>query len=144
MKTRFNTANLAIVLSGTAMLSFLGRSLLDYRYVFPEFGITMPALLPVTLGELAFFGGWLWSLVAAAQGSRKGLWAMLVYNLLLLLFGVSTFTMLCPSPCPTAWPLGEGLMWSNVLIGAAASFITLRLLLQRGDSRPTGSEASRI
>ena len=85
----------------------------------------MPDLLPITVGMLVFYGGWLWALISAARGNRKGLIATLVYNVLLLLFGVSTFTTLCPSPCDTAWPLGELLMWSNVIIGMLAMLTVL-------------------
>jgi hypothetical protein len=120
MNSIFKSRELALILSGMALLSFLGRTFIDYGYVFPEFGITMSDLLPITLGMLAFYGGWLWALIAAGRNSRKGFSALLVYNLLLLVFGVSTFTTLCPSPCGTAWPTGEILMWSNVIIGITA------------------------
>lgn len=125
MKNLFNSRNLSIWLSGAALLSFLGRTFVDYGYVFPEFGIDMLELFPITLGLLAFYGGWLWALIASAGGSRIGFITVLLYNLLLLLFGISTFTTLCPSPCETAWPLGESLMWSNIVIGVAASLATL-------------------
>ena len=121
----FKSRQLVLILSGMALLSFLGRTFIDYGYVFPEFGIAMPDLLPITVGMLVFYGGWLWALISAARGNRKGLIATLVYNVLLLLFGVSTFTTLCPSPCDTAWPLGELLMWSNVIIGMMAMLTVL-------------------
>lgn len=135
--------DVSVALSGAALLSFLGRSLLDYGYVFPELNITMPEMLPVTLVVLLFYGGWLWGLVAAARGSRRGLGVTLIYNALLVLFGVSTFTTLCPSPCPTAWPLGELLMWSNVLIGTLASVVTFWQIIQfRQNSVPMGRRAA--
>jgi hypothetical protein len=136
MKNLFISRNLSIWLSGAALLSFLGRTFIDYGYVFPEFGIDMPELFPITLGMLAFYGGWLWALIASAGGSRAGFITVLLYNLLLLLFGISTFTTLCPSPCETAWPLGETLMWSNIVIGVAASLATIGAL--------RGSVGSRI
>jgi hypothetical protein len=128
MKSIFNSRQLSLWLSGVALLSFLGRTFIDYGYVFPEFGIDMPELLPITLGMLAFYGGWLWALISSTRGSRAGFMAVLIFNVLLLLFGVSTFTLLCPSPCETAWPLGEYLMWSNIVIGVAAILATLRAI----------------
>ncbi|MCL4249517.1 MAG: hypothetical protein KJ065_15345 [Anaerolineae bacterium] len=132
MLSNSNSKNLILALSCAALLSFLGRTFLDYGYVFPEFGVTITALLAVTLGVLAFYGVWLWSLLAVARGSRKGLVALLIFDLLLVVFGVSTFTTSCPSPCPTAWPLGEILLWSNVVIGTAACLTALRQLVRRG------------
>jgi hypothetical protein len=125
----------ALVFSSAALLSFLGRTFIDYGYVFPETGITMPDLLPVTFGILAFYGGWLLALITAGRGSRSGLLAMLVYNVLLLIFGISTLTTFCPSPCRTAWPLGEILIWSNLLIGIIATLLVLRQVLQRPADR---------
>ena len=127
MQNTIRLRQMALWLSGFALLSFLGRSFIDYGYVFPEIGVPESALLPITAGMLAFYGGWLCALIAAGRGSRKGFSGLLVYNLLLLLLGVSTFATLCPSPCATAWPTGEIFMWSNVLIGAlAALFVALQ------------------
>ena len=134
MKTILKLHNLVLIFSSAAMLSFLGRSFLDYGYVFPEFGIGMPDLFFVTVGELAFFGGWLWALIAAGGASRRGLIGLLVYNVLLLLFGISTLTSLCPSPCGTVWPLGEILIWSNVVIGFIASYFVVRQLVIHTDN----------
>jgi hypothetical protein len=144
MTNIFTSRNLSIWLSGIALLSFLGRTFIDYAYVMPEFGVGMPELFPITVGMLAFYGGWLWALIAGARGSRGGLMVVLAYNVLLLVFGVSTFTTLCPSPCETAWPLGESLMWSNVIIGVPASLITFAVLRRgSGDSLPQLAENRR-
>lgn len=129
MMAFFRSRYAVLMFSGAAMLSFMGRTFIDYGYVFPEFGVPTSMVLPITAGMLAFYGGWLWALVAAAHEQRKGFIAILIYNLLLLVFGVSTFTTLCPSPCETAWPTGEILMWSNVIIGIIATFATISLLL---------------
>lgn len=127
MMTFVRLRHWALLLSGIAMLSFMGRTFIDYGYVFPEMGVATADLLPITFGVLVFYGGWLWALIVAGSGSRKGFAILLVYNLLLLVFGISTFTTLCPSPCRTAWPTGEILMWSNVMIGGAAVlFVTLQ------------------
>jgi hypothetical protein len=44
----------------------------------------------------------------------------LIYNAFLVLFGLATLVSFCPSPCTTAWPLGEIAIWSNLLIGVPA------------------------
>ena len=107
----------AILLSLAALLSFLGRTFLDFRFVYPEIGLTVSSLSSATLLNLAFFAGWIWALILASHSSRKAMYALLVFDLLLLLFGITTLTSFCPSPCPTGWPLGEILIWSNLLIG---------------------------
>jgi hypothetical protein len=112
MSNILRSSDMTLALSSAALLSFLGRTFIDYGYVFPESGVTMPDLLPITFGVLAYHGGWLLALIAAGRGRRGGQIAILVYNLLLLIFGVSTLTTFCPSPCRTAWPLAEILIWS--------------------------------
>lgn len=121
----FRSRNVALAFSSISLLSFMGRTFLDYGYVFHELGISKSDILPITVGILAFYGGWLWALIAAGKNSRKGFFGLLIYNSLLLLLGISTFTTLCPSPCTTVWPLGELLMWSNVVIGLMAILATL-------------------
>lgn len=126
MKYRYESRNLALIFSVVALLSFLGHTFIDYGYVFPEMGVSTSDVLPITVGVLAFYGGWLWALIAAGRNSRKGLVTLFVYNMMLLLFGISTFTTLCPSPCSTAWPTGEILMWSNVIIGFGATLLVAK------------------
>ena len=110
----------AILLSLAASLSFLGRTFLDFRFVYPEIGLTVPSLSIATFLNLAFFTGWIWALILASHSSRKAMYTLLVFDVLLLLFGISTLITFCPSPCPTGWPLGEILIWSNLLIGVSA------------------------
>lgn len=49
----FRLRHWALLLSGMAMLSFMGRTFIDYGYVFPEMGIATADLLPITFGVLA-------------------------------------------------------------------------------------------
>lgn len=132
------TPDATIALWGAAFLSFLGRTFIDYHLVMHEFGVANQDLLPITAGFLAFYGGWLWALVHATRGNRVALVAVLAFNILLILFGISTFTSFCPSPCGTAWPLGELLMWSNVLIGIPATLAAFREL-RRSANQPAGA-----
>jgi hypothetical protein len=110
----------AIVLSLAALLSFLARTFLDFRFVYEEIGLDVPSLSVATILNLAFFAGWIWALIVASHAGRKAMYALLALDVLLILFGLSTLTSFCPSPCQTAWPLGEVLIWSNLLIGVPA------------------------
>ena len=69
----------------------------------------------------ALLGGYLWALLVALKGSRRSLIAVLIFTLLLPVgIGVGTLISFCPSPCPTAWPLGEIVNWTNLIAGLAA------------------------
>ena len=66
------------------------------------------------------FGLWIWALLAAVQAKRGAFIAMLVFNLLALLLGVSTLMFLCPTPCSTGAPLADILDWSMSLVAFVA------------------------
>lgn len=118
MKTWFTSLNGAIILSAIAYLAFLGRTFVDFQFVFSYFAATPALAALATLINTALFGGWLWGLLAAVRGSRSGLIATLIFTLLFLLGdAVGTLVAYCPSPCPTAWPLMEIANWSNLLFG---------------------------
>lgn len=63
----------AIILSLAALLSFLARTFLDFRFVYEEIGLGISSLALVTVLNLAFFAGWIWALIAASHRSRKAL-----------------------------------------------------------------------
>ncbi|MBK9121706.1 MAG: hypothetical protein IPM16_01105 [Chloroflexi bacterium] len=132
MRSRLTLRSSAIVLSAAALLSCLGRTFLDYGYVFPEFGVTMPALLPITLALLGIYGAWIWALLASARGIRAGLALLTGFNLIVVLFGVSTMTTLCPLPCGTVYPLSDILIWANVGLGTLATLAVARVWLNFG------------
>ncbi|MBI2862465.1 MAG: hypothetical protein HYX89_06575 [Chloroflexi bacterium] len=118
----FTSLNGAITLSLVALLTFVGRTFVDYQYVYPEF-FPSPgqALVSITI-NVALVGGWIWALLAVASGKRGGLIAVLLFALLLSVgFGVATLVAFCPSPCPTAWPLGEVANWINLIAGVVAA-----------------------
>jgi hypothetical protein len=119
----------AIILSLAALLSLLGRTFLDFRFVYEEIGLGIAWLALVTVLNLAFFAGWIWALIAASHRSRKALYVLLGFDALLILFGIATLISFCPSPCRTAWPLGEVLIWSNLLFGIPA-FVSVILALR--------------
>lgn len=128
----------AIYLSLAALLSFLARTFLDYRFVYEEIGLEVSSLALTTIFNLVLFGGWIWALIAASHRSRKAMVALTALDALLLLFGLATLASFCPSPCPTAWPLGEVVIWSNLVVGIPAIAATI-LALRAPAAGPQGA-----
>jgi len=129
MTTWLTSPNGPIVLSLIALLSFLGRTFVDFQFVYIDFFPDPGLAALTTLINTALFGGWFWALLTAARGNRGGLIAALVFDLLFL-FGISVGTLLfyCPSPCDTAWPLAEIANWISLFSGLlAAVALGLRL-----------------
>ena len=118
----------ALVFSGAALLSFLTRTFIDYRFVYAELNFTNASLISVTLFNLAFYGGWIWALVSASHRRRPAMYILIGYATLLIVYGLATSITWCPSPCQTAWPFGELTIWSNYVLGiTAVSFAALSL-----------------
>jgi hypothetical protein len=126
----------ALILSGLGLLSFLTRTLIDYRFVFAEVGFGERELGYVTLFTLVFYGGWIGALVAASHAGTKAMAVLMAYSAMLVAFGLYTMTTLCPSPCRTFWPVGEISIWSNVLIGVAATALAAISLFRKPNPRP--------
>ena len=134
MKNWFTSLNGAITLSAIALLTEVWRGFLDAMFVFPddigEESIMHLAALIYTL----LLAGWVWSLISAARGSRRGLIAAFIINgLVWLVIPVGTLLSYCPIDC-----LAEaGWIWSlvntlNLLLGLLAA-IALGLQLRRGN-----------
>ncbi|MEK6255846.1 MAG: hypothetical protein N2C13_00835 [Chloroflexota bacterium] len=131
MKTWFTSKKGAVTLSLIALLSFLGRAFMDWRY---EYSLQDPSGDWDTFGSLTYLiliGIWIWGLLAAAKGNRKGWINNLVFVLLLnVAMALATYFIFCPpwTGCvgwPNAWPWN----WSNLISGllaAGAIFIQLR------------------
>lgn len=125
----------ALVLSGAALLSFLSRTFLDYRFVYAEMGVDAGGLGWATVFNLLFYAVWIGALVAASHRMRLAMWLLLGYAILLVAFGIYTMTVLCPTPCRTGWPVGEVSIWSNLILGVlagAAVALSLRRSRQPG------------
>ena len=134
MKYWFFSSNGAITLAVISLLVFLGRTLLDFYYVYGEFGLSVGMVSGTTLAHMLLFGGWIWSLLFTVQGSRRGLIAVFGFNLFFLLFiAVGTLVSYCPSPCMTGWPLGEIAIWTSLITGLLAS-ISLGIQTWRNSS----------
>jgi hypothetical protein len=125
-----SSLNAALTLSVAGLMSFVGRSFLDARYVLTE---DMPNASKAAIGGWALFtmvlvGGWAWALVAAAQGSRGGLIAALAIALFIGLLGGAASLIAFRPIMPNARPLGDIAIWSNLVFGLLAALaIGLRL-----------------
>lgn len=125
---QFVKRNFLMLLSGAAFLSFLGRTLLDFNIVYPEMGVQESDLFSLISINLILFAIWLWALMAAIQGNKRALGVTLLFDILLLVYGLSTIFAFCPTPCGTAWPIGEILIWSNIVIAVPLLWIKTRQL----------------
>jgi hypothetical protein len=145
MKNWFLSLSGAITLTIISLLIFLGRAFVDFYYVFGEFGLDVSMVAGAIVIYLALFGGWIWGLLSAVQGSRRGMIAMFSFNLFfLLIIAIGTLVSYCPSPCRTGWPLGEILIWLSLVFGVLASAAT-GVQIWSGQPRslqnPTGAES---
>ena len=127
--TWLSSLNGAIAVSIIALMSLVGRSFLDARFVLTE---DMPNASKAMVGGWALFtmvlvGGWVWAIVAVAQGSRGGLIAAVLIAALVGLYGGASLIPFRPI-MPSAKPLGEIVIWSNLVFGLVAALVVgLRL-----------------
>ena len=122
MKNTLTSLNGAITFSVISLLVFLGRTFLDFYFVYEELALSVGMVGLTILVNLVLFGGWIWALFSAVQGSRRGLGAAFGFNLFfLLIIAVGTLVSYCPSPCQTGWPVGEILIWANLVAGLLAA-----------------------
>lgn len=135
----FTSLNGALTLSIVAFLTLLARiTFLDAMFV-PEFRMMLPedrpaSIMLMMLWYMVFAGGWLWSLLAAARGRRTGFIVSLIYCLFIALGGgLVTLLALCPAGC-AVWPVGNLIVWANLISGLAAS-IALAIQLRKTPSQ---------
>ncbi|MFQ5616219.1 MAG: hypothetical protein ACE5GO_07145 [Anaerolineales bacterium] len=125
MKNWFTSLKGAVTLSVISLLVFLGRTFIDFYYVYAEFSLSVGMVGLTMLVNMALFGGWIWGLLSTVQGSRRGLISVLVFDLFfLLVIAVGTLVSYCPSPCQTAWPLAEVTIWASLVFGLLAAIST--------------------
>jgi len=137
MQSSHSMRTAALILSAAALLSFLARTFIDYRFVYAELGFDVRTVGFSILIHLALFAGWIWALVAASHARRRGTYVLLGYNVLVVAFGLYTMTAFCPSPCKTGWPVGEITIWSNLLIGVAAALLAAMSVIRRPSGVPS-------
>ncbi|HEY5729228.1 MAG TPA: hypothetical protein VLA72_02815 [Anaerolineales bacterium] len=132
MKTWLISLNGTITLSVIAFLTFQGRAFMDWRYEYPNQDPTGSLDTMMALIYMALIGGWLWGLLAASRGSRRGLIVCLIAVLLLdVAFALVTYLLFCPpwTGC-TGWPNAWPWNWSNLISGAIAA-VALAFQLRR-------------
>jgi len=136
MRNWFLSLHGAITLSVLGLLTFLGRLFLDWRYESRLMGAagSLEEAVNVLL-FLAFAGGWVWAMLAAIRGSRRGLIACLILALLLdVAFALVTYAVLCPPGCrgfPNLWPWN----WAQLITGL---FAALALAFQLRQKKAAG------
>jgi hypothetical protein len=122
----FTSLNGAVTLAIVAFATLIARvTFLDALYV-PEFRVMFPESQPTGIAVMivifmAFIGVWVWSLLAASRGNRGGLIVILLYSLFTAVGGgLITLTAFCPIGC-AAPPVGDGIVWLNLISGLVAS-----------------------
>ena len=134
MKNWFLSLKGASILALSSLLIFLGRTFIDFYYVYDEFNLSIIMISGTVLINMLLFGGWIWSLLSAVMGSQRGWIAVFCFNLFFLLFvAVGTLVSYCPSPCRTGWPLGEIAIWASLVVGLLAT-ISLGVQIWRGSA----------
>lgn len=140
MKEWFFSLSSAITLSVLALLSNVWRGFLDAMFVLPvdfgDEGTLQAAAIVFTL----LFAAWAWALLAAWQGSRRGLMAAFAINALVLLaVPIGWLLFYCPAACRAdagVFNLANAL---NLLFGLLAA-VSLGLQL-RQNALPATSPA---
>lgn len=103
-----------ITLSKIALLSFIGYSLLVFRYILEELIPGIPGAVFQTLFVLLLIGAWLWSLFSALSGTRRGLIVALICTSLPALF--TLYDLVFHSPIEAGWPLVQISVWVTFVI----------------------------
>jgi hypothetical protein len=127
LKIWLTSLNGAITFSSIAMLSFIGYTLLEFRYFLEQWIPGRKAATLEMLFVLAFVGGWQFALFSAYGGKRGGLVAAAILTLIPAL--ITLFDLVLYSPIPYGWPLLQITVWITFfacLIGAAALLVQLR------------------
>ncbi|GAB4529998.1 MAG: hypothetical protein Kow0063_07600 [Anaerolineae bacterium] len=139
MKNWFFSLKGAIALSVMALLTEVWRAFLDAMFVLPidfgDAGMMQTFALIATL----IFALWVWSLVAAARGSRFGLVAAFALNALIVLaVPVSWLLVYCPAECRAQAGIFNLANTLNLVLGLLAA-VSLGWQLRRS-ARPALAE----
>jgi len=126
----------ALVLSWAALLAFFGRSIVDFRYVYPDEIPDLAANAVALAVYVAILGGWEAALIGLAGGHRRSGIACLVFAFLPILLGASTAAVFCPTPCATAAPLSDIANWVCLALGILSA-VSLVAYLRSGRASAT-------
>lgn len=124
MVSRDYFGKFVIPVSFSALVVFMWGILLDWHFVLSEWGLSISQLGLAALIYAAFISGWIWALLAVRGGSRRALYALLVYALLLCVYALQDLLVYCPTTCPQIW-LYYIANWGNLLFGVASSAIVI-------------------
>ncbi len=122
MRNWLMSLNGAVTLSAIALLLFLGRGFMDWRYEYPLQDPSGAWDLPGALIYMALAGGWIWALLAASRDSRRGLLTLLTLALVLnVALALATYFIFCPpwTGCE-GWPNVWLWNWANLIAGLLA------------------------
>lgn len=111
-----------------ALLVFVERTLLDWRYV-AEIVPSSAAVDGFTTGLLytAFIGFWIWAIAASANRSRVGTYSAIACAALLsVALSVGTATTFCPTPCATVSPYMDIVNWASLVVGIGSIVLLWR------------------
>ena len=137
MKNWFLSINGAVTLTAIAFLTFLGRLFMDWRYEFHLMGAgkSLEEFLYVLM-FLIFLGIYIWGMLAAINGSRRGLIACFIMVLLLNIgFALATYFSWCPPASCTSSPNLWLWNWIHLFAGLLAA---IALIFQLIDKKVTG------
>jgi hypothetical protein len=109
----------AISLSVIALLAFVGYVFLESRYFLEQWLPGVAAAAIETVIVLAIVGGWLWGLMAAVDGSRGALIAVLIFGALPGL--MTLYDLILYSPVPYGWPLMQIMVWTTFITSVVAT-----------------------
>jgi len=134
----------ALVLSWAALLAFFGRSIIDFRYVYPDEIPDLAANAVALAVYIAILGGWVAALIGLAGGHRRSGIACLGFALLPILLGATTAAVFCPTPCATAAPMADIMNWVCLALGllSAVSLVAYLRPGKRTDAAGSESEVS--
>jgi hypothetical protein len=137
MRDIVESRNWAIALAWAALFTELWRGYLDAMFVFP---VDIGDRTLMNLAAVVFtliFAAWIWSLVNAGRGSRRGLFAAFGINgLMWLAVPVSWLVFYCPAACRAEAGVFNLANTLNLLFGLAAA-VGLGLQLRRKEPDET-------
>ena len=122
MRNWFASRRGAVALSVLALLTFLGRAFMDWRYEYPLQDPAGAWDIPAAVVYMALTGGWIWGILATAQGSKRGRIVVLILPLVLnVALALATYFLLCPpwTDCE-GWPNAWLWNWANLISGLLA------------------------
>jgi hypothetical protein len=129
----------ALTLSWAALLGFFGRSIIDFRYVYPDEIPDLASNAVALAVYVAILGGWIAALIALAGGRRSGGIAGLGFAFLPILLAASTAAVFCPTPCATAAPLADITNWVCLALGVLSAVSLVAYLRSGRTSAAVGS-----